>query len=324
MNNDHGFNIDQEVDVLEYLHALLRFKYRIVIAATLCAIVMFGISLTLESQYTSTVTLAVNYNDKPGTAAGYQADNTLGLYEHDFLLDAANAHSNEVHRILSSLRSIGFVETFIIENDMYPMLFAEHWDEEQKSWKNDFKPDIRWASINLNNIRFLDFNDDTELLKVHFTYTDPKVAAQLANNFAPSYNSYIKDKQAKIISKRRDFLNQSLNETDNLELKRSIFRMIESQLAAESLLIARDDYPLEVIQPALPALYKSSPHRKKWAAITFVGVFILGVVTALGTVLIGKIKDGLKQYDFRDPILKDTPSKKNKHDSESLDEWVEK
>ncbi|MEY3017954.1 MAG: hypothetical protein RL336_1089 [Pseudomonadota bacterium] len=324
MSNDHGFNIDQEVDILEYLHALLRYKFRIVIAATLCAIVVFGISLTIEDQFTSTVTLAVNYNDKPGSAAGYKADNTLGLYEHDFLLDAANAHSNEVDRILSSMRSIGFVETFINENDMYPMLFKEHWDENRQAWKNDFKPDVRWASLNLNSIRAIDFNDDTELLKIHFTYTDPKLAAQLANNFAPSFNRYIKNKQTQIISKRRDFLNQRLSETDNLELKRSIFRMIESQLAAESLLIARDDYPLEVIQPALPALYKSSPQRKQWAAISFVGIFIMGVVTVLGSVLIGKIKNGLKQYDFRDPILHDDSPNNDKLGNVQLDEWIEK
>lgn len=97
---------------------------------------------------------------------------------------------------------------------------------------------------------------------------------------------------------RHEFLNKRLKEVDNIELHRSIFRMIETQLAAESLLHARQDYPLEVIQPALEPLFKNYPKRKQWSALTFILVVLLGIVVTIGAVVLKKIKQGLANYNI--------------------------
>ena len=102
--------------------------------------------------------------------------------------------------------------------------------------------------------------------------------------------------EAAEIAEQRKFLESRLEATSNLEIQRSIYRMLETQLASEALIFAKNSYPLEEIQPALPPQFKSSPQRKTWAILSFVGVVFAGVVVVLTRVVIAKISGALKAY----------------------------
>ena len=95
---------------------------------------------------------------------------------------------------------------------------------------------------------------------------------------------------------RRKFLESRLREVQNLELHRSIFRLLETQLAAETLINARKTFPLEEIQPAVPPLLKLKPKRLFTAAGSFIGFLFLGVTITIGSVLFRKISQGLTKY----------------------------
>jgi len=293
-------HIDQNVDLLEYLRALVHHKYRILIAATLGAMTVFALSYLAEEKFGASVLVAVNINEEPGGVSpkAYRSSDTLGLLEHDFIIDAANSHSNEIQRMLATISSMRFSEEFIQEQNLLPYLFKESWDADNNKWIDDFTPDMRVASIRFSEIRGIKHDDDTGLLTVGFTTDNPNLSAQLANAFVTSFNAFTKRNQSQLILKRREYLNKRLQEIDNIELHRSIFRMIETQLGAESLLHAREDYPLEVIQPALPPLFKSSPKRKQWAALAFIGLLFLGVMVTIGTVLLSKLLAMLEHYNL--------------------------
>jgi hypothetical protein len=329
MEKQQGFHIDQEVDLLEYLRALLLHKFKIVISATIGSIIVFGISLLIENQYSASTLVAININTEPGgvSPSTYRSSDTLGLLEHDFLLDAANAHSNEIDRLLAKMRSIGFNEVFFEEQNLLPILFKEYWNPETNKWNDDFVPDLRYASMAFDEIRFFEFDDETELLKIGFSTTDPQLSAALSNAFVLSFNKYLKEQQSKVIANRREFLNKRLKEVDNIELHRSIFRMIETQLAAESLLHARQDYPLEVIHPALPPVFKNYPKRKQWAALTFILLTLLGIMITIGSVVLSKLKAGLAGYNLQ--IKQENSEEFSKLEQENdlglstADEWVD-
>jgi uncharacterized protein involved in exopolysaccharide biosynthesis len=293
--------VEEEVDLLEYLHALLRVKYRIVIAAFVVAVSVFGLSKLVTDQFTAVTTVAMNINEDPGGVqpGKYGAADVISLIEHDFLVQTS--HSNERDRMLARMRSMTFSEIFIIENNLLPYLFHKQWDAEKKEWKDGFKPEMREAAgIFVDSIRKIALDETTGLLAVSMTTRSAELSADLANKFIKRFNEYIRQKEQDVLSARGDYLNKRLAEIENLELHRSIYRLLETQLASESLLHARDDYPLEVIQPAIPPLFKSKPSRKKWAALSFFAVILLGIVVTIARVLLGKITSGLKAYQQKE------------------------
>jgi capsular polysaccharide biosynthesis protein len=293
------FGVEEEVDLLEYLHAILRYKYRILVAAMLGAVMVFGISLLLDNIYMSTAVVAVNIEENPGGVSpkDYRATDALGLIEHDFIIEGA--HSNERDRLMARMRSMKFSQIFIHENNLLPYIFHKQWDEENKTWLDGFRPDNREAALVFSKkIRGLETDEQTGLLRINFRTRNPDFSAELANKFVKIFNQYIRDNEISVLKRRRDYLEQRLKEVENIELHKSIFRLLETQMAAESLLYARSEYPLEVIQPAFPAINKSSPKRKKWTALFFIGLVMMGVMISVGMVLLKKVRQGLQQYEI--------------------------
>lgn len=324
------FHLEQQVDLLEYLNVLIRHKYTIFIAATLAAIAVFGLSMMIENKYTSHALVAININEEPGGVSPdkYQASYTLGLLENDFILDSTQSRTNETKRMLATLRSFSFSIQFIEEQNLLPYIFRDNWDAVNETWLDGFQPDMRWANQTFANMRSFEHSEETGLLTIYFTTRDPDLSAKLANAIIPSFNEFTKRKQVKLIEERQAYLNSRLQEIDNIQLHRSIYRMIESQIGAESLIYARKDYPLEVIQPALPPLFKSSPNRKQYATMAFVGFLVLGTMIAMGSVLLGKIKQGLSEYqlDVGQALENDLPPKDTNSEAKlsPADEWIDK
>jgi hypothetical protein len=79
-------------------------------------------------------------------------------------------------------------------------------------------------------------------------------------------------------------------------MHRSIYRLLEAQLAVESLIYARENYPLEMIQPATEPLFESYPPRKKWTALTLVGLLFVGFGVVVIAGVVGKLRQDLKAY----------------------------
>ncbi|GGF62793.1 hypothetical protein [Alteromonas lipolytica] len=328
------FGVDDDVDLIEYLNAILRFKYRIVLCAVLVAGVVFGLSLMVENRYMSTAVVALNIKEKPGGVSPkeYRASDALGLLEHDFIIEGA--HSNEQDRLLARMRSMKFSQTFIQENQLLPYIFHKQWDSALQQWKGEFKPDLREAGMTfMTTLRGVELDEATGLLRINFTTRDPALSATLANTFVARFNQYIRDAEASELEARREYLTQRLNEVDNIELHKSIYRLMETQLAAESLLYARTEYPLELIQPAFPALYKTYPLRKKWAVMAMLATIMLGIMIAIGSVLFGKIRQAVSAYqvkqveDLLAPAQKPAAAPTEEHQTDDTryrgDEWID-
>lgn len=290
-------NLDQEVDLFEYLHALLSAKYRILIVAVIGAIAVFGYSKTIEDTFSSTALVAININSEPGGVApkNYRAGDSLSLIEYDLVINSAA--DNEQQRLLARMKSAAFTELFITENDLTKYIYSDKWDPVAETWIEEFKPSMTDAVMYFKSkMRSVAIDEKTKLLQVNFVTRNPRLSADLANKFFRRFNQYIQEMEASEIAQQRKFLESRLEATSNLEIQRSIYRMLETQLASEALIFAKNSYPLEEIQPALPPQFKSSPQRKTWAILAFVGIVFAGVVVVLTRVVISKISGALKAY----------------------------
>jgi uncharacterized protein involved in exopolysaccharide biosynthesis len=309
--------LEQEVDLLEYLHAILNRKYSLTALAFLGAMVMFGLTYLQSNIYYATAVLAVNIDDKPGGVAPkeYRSGDTLGLLERDFVINTAAA--NERERIMARMRSARFSEIFIRDNNLLPYIFHKQWDEKNRQWKDGFEPDIREAIKAFNGgLRSIQYDEKSGLMLISFSTRDPKLSAELANKFVQQFNNYARSVALDELAERRNYLESRLRVIQNLELQRSIFRLLETQLAAETLINARKTFPLEEIQPAEPPLNKMKPKRLSTAALSFVGFMFLGITLIIGSVLFRKIKKGLESYTAKPKSV--TPTDVNTTEPETL------
>ena len=246
---------------------------------------------------TQSVVLAVD--DHPDSLALVADINARTLTENPTLA-ARMADANELDRLLARMRSMKFSQQFIEQNKLLPYIFHNHWDPQQEAWKEGFKPDLREAGLTfMTRLRGVELDEASGLLRINFTTRDPQFSAALANAFVSQFNQFIRDAEARELEARRDYLTKRLKEVDNIELHKSIYRLMETQLAAESLLYARSEYPLELIQPAFPALYKTYPLRKKWAVMAMLATIMLGIMFAIGMVLLSKIKQAIAAYQTK-------------------------
>ena len=300
--NEAPVHLDQEVDLLEYLDALLRAKFRILLVASIAAAMTFGASKLVPNKYRSTAVVAVNITEASGgiKPGNYRGSEIVDLIEHDFIVDSPA--DNEIDRLIARMGSTAFIQLFIEENRLKPHLYPDLWNAETQSWFEDTEPTLLEASsVFRKEVLSLGIDQKTGLLPISMLTRDPELSTKLANTFYSRFNDYVRESRLSELAERARVLNERLEATSHLEMQRSIYRMLETQLAEETFLSAKKDYPLEVIEVAQPPFNKASPNRKLWTILAFVLTAFLGVVVAFGLVILRKLREALQAAHPRVP-----------------------
>lgn len=361
-NEQYYPTIDDEIDLMEYVAEVLRYKYRIVALSLLMAIGAVCITLFIPNLYKATVLVAFNRYDKPGGVApkDYRGSDTVSLLERDSIIDVSP--ENEKDRLLARVGSFEYLNLFIEKNDILKIIYSQQWDDENQKWKSDTSPisdfifsqlnnfiksksksnnDAKWLTQNGFDIRgavkffkdkmlYIAFDEKTDLLRVSIITPDPKLSANLSNAFVNDFKVYQRELVLSELAQRRAYLEKKLSDSSNIEFQRSIYRMLETQLSAEALINVRRNYPLEIIEPAIPPLVKDSPKRLLLAVISLVVTMFLSWSYIIGRVIFRKISQQVKKYPNRN-ISNANNSTGNEGNllnpssekSRNIDDWIE-
>jgi len=290
--------IDEEIELLEYVTAVLRNKYKILIFSMACAALAFGISQFLPVKYEAVTNIALV---EMGSLGGVAPDNRrapemMTLLEHDFLTNTV--YENYQERIMAKMRSRVFTEYFIKRNNLLPIIFHKHWDKNNKQWINDFQPNMTLAArIFKKNISGVEHIKDNNLMTVRIRTGKANQAAELANIFVSDFNTYMREKAIKEADDKLSFLRNELKNTNIVEMRKSFFRLMEAQLVAKMLANNKLEYAIEVLDPAIPPIDKSSPARKRITLLTFISTFLLSIVYIIGRIVFKRINDSIKKYN---------------------------
>ncbi len=294
------YGLEEEIDLIEYLVAVFRNKYWILLFAFVCGGAGFGLAKILPHRYESSVQLALREPENPGGVApdNRRAPEVLTLMEHGFVMNPVS--ENYRHIIMAQMRSRVFTNHFILTHDVLPRLFAQQWDERKQEWIDGYKPDLSEAYKIFNeNIRSVVHNPENDLIRLYIYWRDARVAAEWANAYIKSFNDFMRDRAIQESRRKRDFLMQQLRKTSVVEVEKSIYRMIEAETAVEMLAQSRENFVLEVLDDAVPADYPYSPSKRRMAAFGFFAGFGLGLGTAIGSVLVRKIRYAMQAYRAR-------------------------
>lgn len=198
------------------------------------------------------------------------------------MLGVGIGNSSRTQEFIAELKSRKLTEKFIVENTLMPQLFNDLADPKTGEWLDDVGEDTPtlYDAYKLFNetIRFVELSAQTGLITLSIEWQNPEIAADWANGLVAMANNELRRQTIALGSKSIDYLNAELTKTNVVELRQSIYKLIEVQIQSIMLANVRDDYAFRVIDPATPPDADDySPSRKLIVAVFCVLGFMIGL-----------------------------------------------
>lgn len=181
---------------------------------------------------------------------------------------------------LAILQSQTLTERYIRDNDLLPVLFADDWDPQAKKWTvtNPKRMPTLWKGNEFFKKKVREVTEDKKsgMITLKITWYDAKLAAQWANDLVRLTNEYLRDKKVRESERNIAYLNAEAQKTDVVQVRMSIYGIMESEIKAVMVARGSDEYALKVIDPARVPERSSFPPKLIW----IFGGFFLGAIGA--------------------------------------------
>lgn len=263
--------------VLADVFAAIRSHWRVMIVAPLAgAIVFVGLSFAVTPKYKAVAIYApVATTQRSGLSSllGGQLSGVAAMAG----LPTGGA---DVQRIAALTKSRVITLTVLRGEQALPMLFPRKWDASAGKWK---KPSGGWFGAGEAKVAkdggpsdqdIIDkfqpaimVNADalTNLVTVEVTLSDPAMAARLANRLAHYVNDYERSRASEESKRAIEFLGERLQTATQSSLRDSMTGLLDSEMQKQVLVHTRDDYIVDVVDPAIVPERKDSPKRAMFA-----------------------------------------------------------
>ena len=265
-----------QADLTPYLRAV--FAARWILLAGLCVGAAYSAykGLRTEPVYLASARVSVVDIEDPGGVSpdDRRASEVLTLVEHGFVMGTTRDNYNEV--MLARLRSRSFTMHFLDTQNIYRHFYPAMWDEEREAWRDEFKPD-RGAIFTRfrDEVRGITVDEETGIVSVSMRWPEPQLPVDLANDYVASFNEYMRERTRQEVLRKQEFLENKLRQSDLVDMQRSIYRLIEAQTAIMMLVNARQEYILEIIDPAArPYSSITMSWKKKTVIGAIAGLFL--------------------------------------------------
>lgn len=197
--------------------------------------------------------------------------------------------------ILATLRSRALVERFIEERDLLPVLFEDDWDAERGTWtETDPRriPTLRDGfRVFDRRVRTVQEDRKTGLVTVAIDWKDPAVAADWANGLVALANETLRQRAIQEATDTLAYLDRELGRTEKVELRTSMFQLVEAQQKTLMVANTRPDYALRVIDPAVTPAPRDRL-RPKRALISIAATMLGGLAGCAVAILIALRRRG--------------------------------
>jgi uncharacterized protein involved in exopolysaccharide biosynthesis len=198
-----------------------------------------------------------------------------------------SAETEKKSEFLAVLQSESLTEAYITRNNLLPILYANRWSAETRSWKAGAEPPTLWVANRYfkTSVRSVETDAKTGLVTVSIAWGDPKIAAKWANDLIAATNSFLRDQAIAESERNITYLGEEAAKTDLVAVRQAISSVMETELNKAMLARGSEYYALRVIDPAFPPERPSSPKLLLWA---FVGFFV-GSAASIFLVLIRRL-----------------------------------
>jgi len=187
---------------------------------------------------------------------------------------------------IAYLQSDTLLIEYINNNKGLGQLFDDDWDIANKRWKEASKqrlPTIGKALRKLRNGMFsVSIDKKTGLITVSLRHHQPEVAAQWVNGLVAAANRNLRERDMSEGKRTIDFLQRQADvSTPSVELKQTLYRLVQDQMKRLAVASAREDYAFRIIDAArVPEAWERvAPVRRAIFAISVLigGIFGIGI-----------------------------------------------
>lgn len=185
---------------------------------------------------------------------------------------------------IATLRSRALATAFIQQHQLKPRLFPDRWHAERQQWRNaaHAPSDLDAYEIFDRRVRTVGVDRRSGLVTLAMEWSDPALAAGWANALVREVNERRRAEAVREAAQSIRYLEQELGKTSSVEIRQSIYRLIEAQTKGMALAQARAEYAFKVIDPAVAP---QRPIRPRPLLMIAVGL-VIGTVLAIVAVLI--------------------------------------
>lgn len=267
------------VDVLQTISA----SWRVIAVCTVgCFSLAIAAAAIMKPVYRAETLLS--YND--ARSSGLDLSGLTSQFGGLASLAGVNLSSSKDEKsvALALITSRAFLEMFIQDHGLLPVLFADRWDAGKKGWRTD-KPPTLYNGVDRLRKTILNVNEDrrTGLVRLSVEWRDREVAAAWANDLVRRANHVTREWAIADARESQKYLQAELDRTNVVELRQSINRLLEGELKKEMIASVRVQYSFRVIDPAKPADEDDFVRPKRMVLVLFglVSGIMSGIVIAL-------------------------------------------
>ena len=272
---------EEEISLRELVAIFWGGRWLLLAGALLFTLGALVASLVMTKHYESTIIVSP-VDETEGSEGGMNSllNQASGLAS---LAGITLGTDEKKGRAIAELQSEELTQDYIRSNDLLPILYAKRWDAARHRWKVTDPSQIPtlWKANRYfkGSIRTIEEDKKTGMLKMTIRWTNAQQAAAWANGLVRMANDFARDKSIREAQRSIAYLNEQLPVTNEVEVRRRIYELLESEINKVMIARGREEYALRVVDPAFPPERPSSPQPLLWSVLGLIaGVVISAII----------------------------------------------
>ena len=298
MQNEQNIaeHYDDEIDLRELFSVLWNGKKLIIGITAIFALVSVFYALSIPNQYRATALVS------PAEGSGGGLSGALGQLGGLASLAGVSiggGESSEAQVAQEIMRSRGFIEEFISENNLAVEVFAaEGWDMGSNQleinsdiydvdsllWVRDApagktgEPSGWELFKKFSGMVSVSEDKKTGMVSISVEYFSPELAKEWVDRLVIGINQHMQSRKLEKVNINIQYLEAQIQKTSIAEMREVFYTIIEEQIKSKMLAEASPEYAFVTVSPAMVPEEKSQPKR---ALICILGTLLGGMLATL-------------------------------------------
>lgn len=298
MQNEQNIaeHYDDEIDLRELFSVLWNGKKLIIGITAIFALVSVFYALSIPNQYRATALVS------PAEGSGGGLSGALGQLGGLASLAGVSiggGESSEAQVAQEIMRSRGFIEEFISENNLAVEVFAaEGWDMGSNQleinsdiydvdsllWVRDApagktaEPSGWELFKKFSGMFSVSEDKKTGMVSISVEYFSPELAKEWVDRLVIGINQHMQSRKLEKVNINIQYLEAQIQKTSIAEMREVFYTIIEEQIKSKMLAEASPEYAFVTVSPAMVPEEKSQPKR---ALICILGTLLGGMLATL-------------------------------------------
>ena len=287
---------DDEIDLRELFSVLWAGKKLIVGITAIFALVAVFYALSIPNQYRATAIVSPAQDGGGGlSGALWQLGGLASLAG----VSIGAGESSEAQVAQEIMRSRGFIEEFISENNLAVEVFAakgwdmasnqldidsDLYDVGSSQWVRDIPKGkvlvpSGWELFKKFSEMFSVSDDKkTGMVSISVEYFSPQLAKEWVDRLVIGINQHMQSRKLEKVNINIQYLEAQIEKTSIAEMREVFYTIIEEQIKSKMLAEASPEYAFVTVSPAMVPEEKSQPKR---ALICILGTLLGGMLSVL-------------------------------------------